>query len=99
VTRAGYSWVTGADPGFHLSHKTMAKPLLSVGTFGVHIIEGDRGYSFVGTVPVGIKVGIYPTIEDGIAAFVAWFKGQDVDFQRKHVADLRNDVFALLLAA
>jgi len=74
-------------------------PLLSVGTFGVHLISGSTGYSFTGTVPSTIKVGGYSTEADGIAAFVSWFKAQDKAFQREHVANLRNDVFALVLAA
>ena len=77
---------------------TTSSPLLFVGTFGVHVIGNARGYSFVGEVPVGIKVGGYKSLEEGIAAFVAWFKAQDVDFQREHVGNLRNDVFALVLA-
>jgi 2C-methyl-D-erythritol 2,4-cyclodiphosphate synthase len=36
---------------------------------------------------------------EGIAAFADWFKAQDVDFQREHVGSLRNDVFAMVLAA
>ena len=78
---------------------TATPPLLSVGTFGVHVIGDARGYSFVGEVPVGIKVGGYSSIDEGIAAFVDWFKAQDVDFQREHVGNLRNDVFAMVLAA
>jgi hypothetical protein len=74
-------------------------PLLAVNTFGVHVIGDDRGYSFVGEVPRGIKVGGYSTLEEGIAAFVAWFKSQDIAFQREHVANLRNDVFALVMNA
>jgi len=78
---------------------TGISPLLRVGTFGVHVIGGDRGYSFVGEVPRGIKVGGYSSLDEGIAAFVAWFKSQDLDFQREHVGNLRNDVFALVLAS
>jgi hypothetical protein len=77
----------------------MTAPLLSAGTFGTHLISGDGGFSFAGTVPTSIKVGIYATEADGIAAFVAWFKSQDVAFQREHVANLRNDVFAAVLTA
>ena len=77
----------------------MTAPILSVGTFGTHLISGKRGFSFTGTVPTSIKVDIYATEADGIAAFVAWFKSQDVVFQREHVANLRNDVFAAVLAA
>lgn len=76
----------------------MTTPLLSVGTFGTHLISGATGYSFAGTVPAGIKRGGYAAEADGIAAFVAWFKSQDVAFQREHVGNLRNDVFALVLA-
>jgi hypothetical protein len=50
-------------------------------------------------VPTSIRQGGYATQEEGIAAFVAWFKAQDVDFQRQHVADLRNDVFVAVMAA
>jgi hypothetical protein len=74
-------------------------PLLAVNTFGVHVIGDARGYSFVGAVPCGIKVGGYSTLEEGIAAFVAWFKSQDLAFQREHIANLRNDVFALVMAS
>jgi hypothetical protein len=76
----------------------MTTPLLSVGTFGTHLISGTTGYSFAGTVPAGIKRGGYAAEADGIAAFVAWFKSQDAAFQREHVGNLRNDVFALVLA-
>jgi hypothetical protein len=78
---------------------TAISPLLRVGTFGVHVIGDARGYSFVGEVPRGIKVGGYSSLDEGIAAFVAWFKSQDVAFQREHVGNLRNDVFALVLAS
>jgi hypothetical protein len=73
-------------------------PLLSIGTFGTHLISGATGYSFTGTVPTRIKVGGYSSLDEGIAAFVDWFKSQDVAFQREHVGNLRNDVFALVLA-
>lgn len=73
-------------------------PILSVGTFGVHVIGDDRGWSFAGQVPVGIQRGGYATEADGIAAFVSWFRDQNIDFQREHVANLRNDVFLMVLA-
>jgi hypothetical protein len=73
-------------------------PLLAVGSFGVHVIGNDRGWSFTGQVPIGIKQGGYTTEQDCIAAFAGWFRAQDLDFQREHVADLRNDVFAQVLA-
>jgi hypothetical protein len=78
---------------------TATSPLLAVGTFGTHLVCCSGIYSFTGTVPAGIKVGSYSSINEGIAAFVAWFKAQSVDFQRKHVGNLRNDVFAMVLAA
>ena len=73
-------------------------PLLSVGTFGVHVIDTDGIYCFAGEIPVGIKIGGYTSEADAIAAFVSWFRSQDFDFQREHVANLRNDVFALVMA-
>ena len=81
---------------------TTTSPLLSVGTFGVHVIGNDKGYSFVGTVPRGcgpdFQRGGYKTEEEAIAAFVQWFQAQSLSFKRDHVSSLRNDVFALVLA-
>lgn len=77
----------------------MTAPILSVGTFGTHLISANGLYCFAGTVPTGIKKGGYASEADGIAAFVSWFKSQDVDFQRKHVVNLRNDVYAAVLTA
>lgn len=74
-------------------------PLFSIGTFGTHLVGCSGIFSFTGTVPSGIKVGGYASEQDGITALAAWFKAQDADFQRAHVADLRNDVFALVLGA
>ncbi len=74
-------------------------PLLSIGTFGTHLVCCSGIFSFTGTVPSGIKVGGYASEQDGIAALAAWFKAQDAAFQRAHIADLRNDVFSLVLAA
>ncbi len=77
----------------------MTAPILSIGTFGTHVVCCTGIYSFTGTVPTGIKAGGYSSEQDAITAFVAWFKAQGVDFQRQHVADLRNDVFAAVMAA
>jgi hypothetical protein len=76
----------------------MITPLLSVGAFGTHLIGNSNGYSFTGTVPSDIKVGLYANEQEGIQAFVTWFKKQDADFQREHVGNLRNDVFVLFLS-
>ena len=79
---------------------TTRTPLLSVGTFGVHLISGPSGrFSFVGHVFCGIKVGGYSSEAEGIAAFVAWFKAESTEFQREHIGNVRNDVFSLILAA
>ena len=77
----------------------MASPLLSIGTFGTHIIGDDRDYRFVGDAPTDLRNTIYATEAEGIAAFVSWFKAQDVGFQREHVANLRSDVFTAVLSA
>jgi hypothetical protein len=77
----------------------MTAPLLRIGTFGTHIVCCTGIFSFTGTVPAGIKTGGYASEQDAVAAFVAWFKDQDVAFRREHVADLRNDVFAAVIAA
>ena len=74
-------------------------PLLAIGTFGTHIVCCSGIYSFTGTVPEGIKVGGYASEQAGIAALATWFKAQDTEFQRAHIADLRNDVFSLVMAA
>ena len=73
-------------------------PLLSIGTFGTHVIGSSSGrYSFAGDVPTGIKQGGYTSEQDAIKAFAGWFIDQDVEFKRAHVADLRWDVFELVL--
>jgi hypothetical protein len=77
---------------------TKTLPLLAVGTYGVHVIGESGKFFFAGEVPRGIKVGGYNSLEEGIAAFVEWFKSQSVAFQREHVGNLRNDVFAMVLA-
>ena len=98
LTRRGYIRCIGGK-AFTAPHTMTTSPLLSVGTFGVHVIGGASGWSFAGEVPIGIKRGGYATESDAIASFVCWFKSQDLDFQREHVADLRNDVFGLVLTA
>ena len=72
-------------------------PLLSIGTFGTHVIGGSKGYSFAGDVPIGIKQGGYASEQEAIKAFANWFIDQDVEFKRAHVAGLRWDVFELVL--
>ena len=95
-----YSMGTGGEIRHHPQpDMTAVSPLLAVGTFGVHVIKDARGYSFAGQVPIGIKRGGYSTLKEGITAFVDWFKAQDLDFQREHVGNLRNDVFAMVMAA
>lgn len=76
----------------------MTEPLLSIGTYGTHLIPSPQGFSFTGTVPTAMKQGGYASEADGIQAFAAWFKAQDLAFQRQHVANLRNDVFTAVLA-
>ena len=74
-------------------------PLLSIGTLGTHVIGSSGRYSFAGSVPIGIKQGGYASEQDAIKAFANWFIDQDVEFKREHVADLRWDVFELVLTA
>lgn len=74
-------------------------PLLPVGTFGIHLIQTSETWSFAGTIPSTIQRGGYATEQAAIAAFITWFKTQDLAFQRTHVGNLRTDVFALLLGA
>ena len=75
-------------------------PILAVGTFGTHLISSANGrVSFVGTVPCDLGGRSYASESEGVAAFVDWFNAQDAAFQREHIASVRNDVFALILAA
>ena len=76
----------------------MTDPLLSIGTFGTHLVESSGLHSFVGTVPTDIKVGPYSNEAEGIKAFISWFKNQDINFQREQVGNLRNDVFVVFIA-
>lgn len=75
----------------------MTAPLLSIGTFGTHLIDCAGIWSFVGQVPSDIKQGGYKSEAEGITAFVDWFQDQDMDFQFEHVGNLRNDVFCLVM--
>jgi len=75
-----------------------SSPLLTIGTFGTHLILNPAGsYSFVGEVPASISGNTYKTYDDGLAAFVDWFKGLSDSEKRDHVGNLRNDIFALCL--
>ena len=74
-------------------------PLLRIGAFGTHLICCSGIYSFTGNVPADIKPGGYKSEQEGIAAFVNWFKAQDEAFQREHAVNLRDDVFALYLVS
>lgn len=76
-----------------------SSPLLRIGTFGTHVVCCNSTFSFLGHTPCGIKQGGYTSEQSAIHAFVQWFKEQDTEWQRAHVADLRNDVFALLLGS
>lgn len=73
-----------------------SSPLLSVGTFGTHLVEGEKSYFFAGTIPSGIKSG-YQTEQEGVNAFVVWFCNQSIEFKREHVGNLRNDIFSLVI--
>ena len=75
---------------------TKISPLLSVGTFGTHLVKGEKGYFFAGTIPTDLKGG-YPTEQEGISAFVSWYVEQDYEFQCERIANLRNDIFALVI--
>lgn len=72
-------------------------PLLATGLFGTHLVESSGIFSFTGAVPSGIRRGGYSCEKDGISAFVSWFKAQDTDFQQENIANLREDVFRLVL--
>mgnify|MGYP003374481068 CR=1 FL=1 len=70
------------------------RPILSVGTFGTHILKNPAGtYSFVGTVPVDL-VGGFPSFDAALGAFKAWFLALPAEEQRARAGDLREDVFA-----
>ena len=72
-------------------------PLLSVGTFGVHLGKNPAGtFSFFGQVP-NTCTGCYETFKEGLLDFVKFFKAQPVDFQRENVANLRNDIFVIVM--
>ena len=75
----------------------MTTPILAIGTFGTHVTETAGIWSFTGTVPRTIKRGGYPTEKSALSAFVDWFKAQDIDFQRDHIGDLRNDIFTAVM--
>jgi hypothetical protein len=74
------------------------EPLLSVGTFGTHVLDNPAGkFSFVGTVPTDLGNKSFETESDAIDAFVAWYRSQTEKFQREHCSGLRTDIFAYCL--
>ena len=82
--------------------KTIKKqhPLLKTGTFGTHIIKNPANtYSFAGNVPERFRREIFKSEEEGIKCFAEWFaKWPEID-RKKHITNLRNDVFVLVLQA
>jgi len=75
---------------------TKTAPILAIGTFGTHIQANPAGtFSFVGTVPTACA-GRYASYDDALAAFIAFFKSQPMEWQRENVGNLRNDVFVQL---
>ena len=81
---------------YSIAVNPMKSPLLSIGTFGVHLIpDSNYRWSFAGTVPIGIKRGGFRSEAEGLIAFASWFTSQDSEFQRKHAAELRQDVALL----
>lgn len=70
------------------------QPLLTVGTFGTHLIEAPSGrFIFTGTVPTTLKE-FSGTYDEGYTAFKNWFKGMSPDDKKLHAPNLRNDVFS-----
>jgi len=79
-----------------LNNKALS-PLLSVGTYGVHLTKNPAGtFSFTGSVP-NTCTGCYKTFKEGIIDFVKFFKSQPMDFQRENIGNLRNDIFAIVM--
>jgi len=72
-------------------------PILSVGTFGTHLDKNPAGtFSFFGTVHGDIRSKCFETFDDAAKAFKGHFLSQDVDFQREHAPNLRNDFFSFI---
>ena len=76
------------------------KPLLSVGTFGTHLLDNPAStFSFVGEVPGDLVGKRYATYDEGFTAFIDWFKSMEVSEQREHAGNLRNDAFVAVMEA
>jgi hypothetical protein len=70
------------------------EPLLSVGTFGTHLLLNPAGlYSFAGTVPLGLGNVRTETYAEAFDAFRDWFLALPVEEQREYAPNLRNDAF------
>ena len=75
-------------------------PLLAVGSFGVHVTSFPSGkFGFVGEIPKKLVGKAYKTEVTAINAFVDWFKSLSQSDQRKHIGDLRNDIFVKIMEA
>ena len=79
---------------------TETGPLLSVGTFGVHVIKNPAGtYSYTGEVPCDFRGVSHETYDAAVYSFVQWFCTLSVQsdrFYAEHAPNLREDVSAMV---
>ena len=73
------------------------QPLLSIGTYGVHVICTSNIWSFTGEVPKSIKKGPYKNRQDAVDSFASWFCEQDQDFIDEHMTALSDEIRDLLI--
>ena len=71
------------------------KPILAIGTFGLHILEhvsGQGKYFYVGTVPEQLAKQI-GTEEELLEKFFLWIDSLPMPDKKECVSLLRNDIF------
>jgi hypothetical protein len=69
------------------------KPLLSTGNYGTHLfLNPAKTWSFVGSVPEPLYGPSFKTEEEGIQAFIAWFKSLPEDEAKVFMPKLRDDM-------
>ena len=78
---------------------TKKQAILTAGTFGTHILKNPAGtFSFFGNVPERFRGETFATYEEAEGVFVNWFARWPEKEQRKHIGNLRNDIFEKVVA-
>ena len=69
-------------------------PLISYGTYGVHLLNNPAGnFSFFGEVPVVFRNKSWKTYTEGYQALISWLINSPVEFQKKMIEGMTPGLF------